>query len=113
MSCDRGKYTAKVFVKVRVIEPGSGRIVQGGTMMRTARVVGPLEENRGSLRSLTVRAFGEGAHEKYWAKGNLLVLKCVTVRPDEKCLKITQETLVEIAEKSAKWKLEKNVRVPP
>ena len=62
----------------------------------------PSEESRGVLRTLSVRAFGEGADDKYWKKGNLLMLRAVTVRPDEKCLKVT--------EKEPKWKLPKNAK---
>ena len=56
----------------------------------------PSEESRGVLRTLSVRAFGEGADDKYWKKGNLLMLKPVTVRPDEKCLKVTEEAIIEV-----------------
>ena len=56
----------------------------------------PSEESRGVLRTLSVRAFGEGADDKYWKKGNLLMLKAVTVRPDEKCLKVTEEAIIEV-----------------
>ncbi len=56
-------------------------------VLRSGRVVDPSEESRGVLRTLSARAFGEGADDRYWKKGNLLMLKAVTVRPDEKCLK--------------------------
>ena len=79
-------------------------------VLRTGRVVDPSEESRGVLRTLAVRAFGEGADDKYWKKGNLLLLKAVTVRPDEKCLKVTEEAIIEVVEKVPKWKLPKNAK---
>ena len=60
------------------------------------------------MRTLSVRAFGEGADDKYWKKGNLLMLKAVTVRPDEKWLK--EEAIIEVLEKEPKWKLPKNAK---
>ena len=47
-----------------------GRALQNGTMMRTGRVVDPSEEGRGGLRSLAVRAFGEGADDKDLGQGD-------------------------------------------
>ena len=70
----------------------------------------PPEESRGVLRTLSVRAFGEGADDKYWRKGNLLMLKPVTVRPDEKCLKVTEEAIIEVMKKEPKWKLPTNAK---
>ena len=67
-------------------------------------------ESRGALRTLSIRAFGEGADEKYWEKGNLLMLRAVMVRPDEKCLKVTEEAIIEVLEKEPKWKLPKNAK---
>ena len=80
-------------------------------VLRTGCVVDPPEESRGVLRTLSVRAFGEGANDKYWKKGNLLMLKPVTVRPDEKCLQVTEEAIIEVLEKEPKWKLPKKVQV--
>ena len=76
----------------------------------TGRVVVFPNESRGVLRTLSVRAFGEGADDKYWKEGNLLMLKAVTVRPDEKCLKVTEEAIIEVLEKEPKWKLPKNAK---
>ena len=45
-----------------------------------------------------------------WKKENLLMLKAVTVRPDEKCLKVTEEAIIEVLEKEPKWKLPKNAK---
>ena len=46
----------------------------------------------------------------YWKKGNLLMLKAVTVRPDKKCLKVTEEAIIEVLEKEPKRKLPKNAK---
>ena len=38
------------------------------------------------------------------------MLKAVTVRPDEKCFKVTEEAIIEVLEKEPKWKLPKNAK---
>ena len=43
-------------------------------------------------------------------KGDLLMLKAVTVRPDEKCLKVTEEAIIEVLEEEPKWKVPKNAK---
>ena len=66
-------------------------------------------ESRGFAHTVGPRV-GEGADDKYWKKGNLLMLRAVTVRPDEKCLKVTEEAIIEVLEKEPKWKLPKNAK---
>ncbi len=38
------------------------------------------------------------------------MLKAVTVRPDEKCLKVTEEAIIEVLAEEPKWKVPKNAK---
>ena len=38
------------------------------------------------------------------------MLRAVTVRLDEKCLKVTEEAIIEVLEEEPKWKVPKNAK---
>ena len=38
-----------------------------------------------------------------WEKGNVLLFRMVSVRPDQKCMEVDQETIVKLVERCMQW----------
>jgi len=74
-----------------------------GTMMRRAKVINAEYDGGASVGAASVWAFDDNARDALWQKGNVLLFRMASVRPDQSCLKLDQEAVAELVEKNPRW----------
>ena len=93
---------ARVYFKARVLEPGELRTTVTGEGLRTVRLCD--EEGRAAV---VVRVFGTAAEAQLWERGNIVLVKNGSCRPDQNCVKVDREASVELLERVQDWRLTK------
>ena len=83
----------RVFFKARVLEPGEARSTTTGKAMRVAKLC----DLEGRI-AVIARIFGASAEGEVWNRGNIVVVKNASVRPDQRCVKVDQDAAVSLVE---------------
>ena len=96
----------RVYFKARVLEPGELRTTATGEGLRTVR----LSDVDGRV-AVAVRVFGPAAEAHLWGRGNIVLVKNGSCRPDQNCVKIDREASVELLERAQGWRLAKGTSV--
>ena len=97
---------ARVYFRARVLGPGELRTTATGEGLRTVR----LSDVDGRV-AVAVRVFGPSAEAHLWERGNVVLIKNGSCRPDQNCVKVDQEAPVELLERVQGWRLAKGTSV--
>ena len=76
--------------------------------MGAARISSPSAAHQDAVQAALalVNAFGDGAKDRLWEKGNVVELQAAVVHGKQEVLKVTQETVVTVAERERTWRMD-------